>query len=97
MSMSQEPMNLAVVRRRVQFITNRTITNLKARTGCRCRVTTELLANYDGFRVHVLAIYPCRQHMGSSPRTESLWARELESEANDQIARSLARAGMGTN
>lgn len=90
MTIIPEPLNPAIVRSRVQSIVNRAIKNVKAPTGCQCRITTEILVTPAGdFRVHVLAIFPCRRHMGSSQLTVSLLASNIESEANRQISRSV--------
>jgi hypothetical protein len=95
-SMSQESLNSPLVRNRMQSIVNRAIKNVRARTGCQCRITTEIVVTRAGdFRVRVLAIYPCRRHMGSSQLTESLLASDIESEANRQITRAFDPVSTG--
>ena len=85
---NKEPIVPAVQRRRIEAIVRRVVTRLKAPAGCQCRVSTEIRATNSGdLRVHVWAISPCRIHMASHPLSESVLARKIESEANDQIAR----------
>lgn len=78
----------------VEAIVRRAVANVKARKGCQCRVSTEVLMNSSGeSRLHVWAIVPCRIHMAdASPPAESSMAREIEAAANIGIARVRASA-----
>jgi hypothetical protein len=78
----------AILGRRVQAIVSRIVASVKSKTGCRCRVSTELIASASGYpSVHVWAIAPCRIHMAASGPADSKLAQEIESESNAKIAR----------
>jgi hypothetical protein len=87
MTPSQSSASLA---RRFQAIVSRIVARVKSKTGCQCRVSTELIASATGYpRAHVWAIAPCRIHMAASGPADSKLAREIESESNAEIARLL--------
>ena len=87
MTPSQSVTSLA---RRLQSSVNRIVASVKSKTGCQCRVSTELIASATGYpRAHVWAISPCRMHMAARGPSDSKLAREIESESNAEIARVL--------
>jgi hypothetical protein len=73
----------------LEFIVRRAVANVKARTGCQCRVSSEVLLSPAGeAEPHVWAIVPCRLHMAdSTPPAASSLARDIEAEALLQMTR----------
>jgi hypothetical protein len=73
----------------LEFILRRAVANVKARTGCQCRVSSEVLLSPAGeAEPHVWAIVPCRLHMAdSTPPAASSLARDIEAEALLQMTR----------
>ena len=70
------------------------ISRVKARTGCKCRVGTELVAAINGaFRVNVWGILPCRIHLAASSWDELEMVREIQADFEAQVGRGLSPRG----